>query len=147
VFARDAAGGWDRVRVVGFALESHGYYVHDLEPGRTYRGEIHAVDRAGRDRLVARPSNPVQLPPSGPSPVVDDRYARIPWDLPLQRWLKELRAGEAFPEDLRAQLARLSDWSRFQAEGAGSGAGGVGGRPSSPGGAWGSGSGGGRGGT
>jgi hypothetical protein len=108
-------GGWERVRVVEFALESRGFYVHDLDPGRTYRAEIHVVDRRGRERPLAQPSNPVALPAEGPSALVDDLFARIPWDLPLERWARELRAGGAFPAEVRDLLARLSDWARFRA--------------------------------
>ena len=59
---------------------ARGYYVHDLDAGRVYRAEIHAVDARGRERLVGRPSNEMMLPPLGPSPVVDDRFIRIPWE-------------------------------------------------------------------
>ncbi|HEX9049732.1 MAG TPA: DUF4912 domain-containing protein [Anaeromyxobacter sp.] len=130
VFAQ-AGEGWDRVRTVEFALESRGYYVHELEPGRTYRAEIHAVDRRGTDRLVGRSSNPVSLPPVGPSPVVDDRFARIPWDVPLGRLLGPGHPGGPFSDEARALLARLSDWGRF-AGGTWGSAGGMGGRPFSP---------------
>jgi hypothetical protein len=130
VFVR-AGDGWDRLRTVDFALESRGYYLHDLEPGRSYRAEIHAMDRGGRDRLVGRSSNEVFLPPVGPSPVVDDRFIRIPWELPLGRLLGPGHAGAPFPDDARALLARLSDWSRFSGGTWGS-AGGMGGRPFSP---------------
>jgi hypothetical protein len=136
VYARNAAGGWDRVRVVEFAIESRGYYVHDLEPGRVYRAEIHLVDRAGNDRVLSRASNEMMLPPRGPSPVVDDKFMRIPWTEPLQRLLRHVREGAPFPEELRALLAELSDWSRFVGPTWGSGsAGGPGGRPSGPSGA------------
>jgi hypothetical protein len=101
-------GEWELVRTAEFALESRGFYVHDLEPGRTYRGEIHAVSRDGRERAVGDPSNEVALPSSGPSPTVDDRFASIPWDLPLDSWLREVRGGGAYPEELRSLLARLS---------------------------------------
>jgi hypothetical protein len=137
VFA-EAGGAWERVRVVEFALEARGFYVHDLEPGRTYRAEIHVVDRRGRERPLAEPSNPVALPPSGPSAVIDDLFARIPWDVPLERWIRELRAGGTFPSELRDLLARLSDWSRFRPQGAGD-------RPTSPEGGWEAGAGSGRG--
>jgi hypothetical protein len=151
VFGRNAAGGWDRVRVVEFAIESRGYYVHDLEPGRVYRAEIHLVDRAGQDKLLSTSSNEMMLPPLGPSPIVDDKFMRIPWNEPLQRLLRHVRDGAPFPEELRALLAELSDWSRFVGPTWGSGsAGGPGGRPtgaptspsspSSPFGPWGSGS-------
>jgi hypothetical protein len=132
IFARSGAG-WERVRVIDFALESRGYYVHDLEPGRAYRAEIHVVDRRGAERLLARPSNPVGLPSSGPSAVLDDRFVRIPWDMLLGRLLGPGHAGGPFSEEVRALLARLSDWSRFgSAPVWGGSAGGMGGRPSSP---------------
>jgi len=108
VLALRGDGEWETVRVAEFALESRGFYVHDLEPGRTYRGVIVAVSVDGRERLVGEPSNEVALPSSGPSPVVDDRYATIPWDLPLDGTLREARIAGAFPEEIRAMLARLS---------------------------------------
>ncbi|WP_242346176.1 DUF4912 domain-containing protein [Anaeromyxobacter terrae] len=133
VFARNG-GGWSPVRSVDFALEANGYYVHDLDPGRVYRAEIHAVDRRGEDRQIGRGSNEMMLPPLGPSPVIDDRFIRIPWEVPLGRLLGPGHAGGPFSEEARALLARLSDWSRFAARsGAVGSAGGVGGRPTSPG--------------
>ena len=141
VSIRGAGGEWHRMRAVDFALESRSHYVHDLEPGRVYRAEIHVVDARGGERRLGNPSNEVQLPPRGASPVVDDRFARIPWDLPLDRAAGEARSGGAFPEDLRAQLARLSDWSRFGGGARGSSAGGMVGRPASPAGGFGGGGG------
>ena len=129
IFAREPDGGWTRVKVLDFALESRSYYIHELEPGRIYRAEIHLVDRQGRERLVPRSSNEMMLPPVGPSPVVDDRFMRILWSEPLQRLLRGSRAGGPFPEDMRQQLARLSDWSRFAGRVWGGSAGGMGGRP------------------
>jgi hypothetical protein len=129
IFAR-AGEGWERIRTVDFALESRGFYLHDLEPGRTYRAEIHLVDRAGRERALGGSSNEVRLPPVGPSPIVDDRFVRIPWDVPLGQALGPGRPGGPFSDDARQRLARLSDWSRFRAH-VGS-AGGKGERPSSP---------------
>lgn len=127
-----AGGGLERARTLDFALESRSFYVHDLQPGRSYVAEIHAIDAAGRERRLGRPSNEVALPPVGPSSLVDDRFALIPWELPLSRWLKEVRRGGPFSEELRALLARLSDWSRFGGRAWGGSAGGMGGRPSSP---------------
>jgi hypothetical protein len=131
IFAR-SGDDFERVRVLEFALESRGFYVHDLMPGRAYRAEIHVVDRAGRERQLAHSSNECALPPVGPSPVVDDRFIRLPWDLPLGRLLGPGHAGAPFSEDARALLARLSDWSRFSAPTWGGSAGGMGGRPFSP---------------
>ena len=140
IFAQEPDGDWRRVRVVDFALESKSYFVHDLEPGRVYRAEIHLVDRAGSDKVLSSTSNAMQLPPFGPSAIVEDRFLRIPWNEPLTRLLGDLRHGGAFPDELRAMLSHLSDWSRFVAPtwgGSGSGAGpggegGPGGRPSGP---------------
>jgi hypothetical protein len=131
IHARGGAG-WERVRVVEFALESRGFYAHDLEPGRTYQVEIHVVDRGGRERLLGRPSNECALPPVGPSAIVDDRFIRIPWDLPLGKLLGPGHPGAPFSEEARAMLARLSDWSRFSGPTWGGSAGGMGGRPASP---------------
>ncbi len=130
VFVR-AGAGWERIRAIDFALESRSYYVHELEPGRTYRAEIHIVDRHGNDRRVAQPSNEVSLPPVGPSPIVDDRFIRIPWDVLLGSILGPGHPGGPFSEEARALLARLSDWARF-ARATSAGAGGIGGRPTSP---------------
>ncbi|HTN52673.1 MAG TPA: DUF4912 domain-containing protein [Anaeromyxobacter sp.] len=130
LFAR-SGDGWERIRALEFALESRGFYVHDLDPGRVYRAEIHVVDRQGQERLLAHGSNEVALPPLGPSPMVDDRFIRIPWEVPLGRLLGGGHAGGAFSEEARAMLARLSDWSRFAGKAVwGGSAGGMGGRPS-----------------
>lgn len=108
LYVREA--GWERVRVVDFALESRGYYLHDLEPGRTYRAEIHLVDRQGQDRALPQASSPVTLPPLGPSPAVDDRFVALPWDLPLPRLAGAGVGlpGGPFAEAARDLLARLS---------------------------------------
>jgi uncharacterized protein len=138
VFAR-RDGDWDRIRTVELALEARGWYVHDLEPGRVYRAEIHAVDRAGRVRAVGGASNDVQLPPHGPSPFVDDRFIRLPWTLPLGRLLGPGHEGTPFSEEARNLLTSLSDWSRYaeqaggggESAGGGGAAGGLGGRMAS----------------
>jgi uncharacterized protein len=114
--------GWERVRAIDLALEAGGWYVHDLEPGRIYRVEIHVVDRAGEDRLLRQASNEVGLPPDGPSEVVDDRFASIPWDLPLPQLVGAGAPGGPFSEALRQALARRIDWSRFRPRPAGPGA-------------------------
>lgn len=123
---------FERVRAVDFALESRSYYVHELAPGETYRAEVHLVDRVGRDRLLANPSNEAQLPTLGPSPIVDDRFVRIPWDVPLSGRLGPGHPGGPFSPEARAMLAMLSDWSRFPTKVWGGSAGGMGGRPFSP---------------
>jgi len=124
--------GWEQVRTLECALESRGYYVHDLDPGRRYRAEIHVVDRRGQERQLGHGSNTAALPPQGASTLVDDRFVLIPWDLPLGALVGPGTPGGPFSESLRALLARLSDWDRLQSA-AGGGAG-PGGRPTSQGG-------------
>jgi hypothetical protein len=129
IYTREPEGGWTRIRTVDFALESRSYYVHELEPGRLYRAEIHLVDRRGREKLVPRISNEMMLPPVGPSPVIDDRFLRILWAESLRERVGETHPGGPFSDEIRAQLARLSDWSRFAGRVWGGSAGGIGGRP------------------
>ncbi|HVO18301.1 MAG TPA: DUF4912 domain-containing protein [Anaeromyxobacter sp.] len=99
--------GWERARVVELALESRGYYLHDLEPGALYRAEIHLVDRAGREKLLGHPSSEAALPPAGPSPVVDDRFLRIPWEQRLGPLLGTGHPGPDLSDGAREALAGL----------------------------------------
>jgi hypothetical protein len=130
VFARTA--GWDRVRVVDVALEARGWYVHDLEPGRAYRAELHVIGADGQDRLLPGPSAGTALPPQGPSPVIDDRYATLPWQVPLPKLMGPGLPGGPFSEEARALLATLSGWTRFGHDHAGAGPTSPPGGPSSP---------------
>jgi hypothetical protein len=119
-----AGDGWERVRVVELALEPRGWYLHGLEPGRGYRAELRVLDDEGRERALGPGSGEVGLPPAGPSPLVDDRFVRIPWDQPLGPPLGPGHRGPELPLETRQALAELSAWP----EGPSSG------RPSSPGG-------------
>jgi hypothetical protein len=130
VFARGA--GWDRVRVVEVALEARGWYLHDLEPGRAYRAELHVVGADGQDRLLPGESIATALPPQGPSPVVDDRFATLPWEVPLPKLMGPGVPGGPFSEEARALLARLSGWDRFGHSPEGAGPASTAGGPSSP---------------
>lgn len=85
------------VRELDLALESRSYYVTDLPSGRSYRGELVFVGRNG-ERLIGHPSNAVHLPPVGPSPVIDDRFATIPWGLPLGPNLDVFAHGAPGPD-------------------------------------------------
>jgi hypothetical protein len=119
IFAR--GDQWDRVRVIDVALEARGWYVHDLEPGRRYRAELHVLGRDGQDRLLPGPSIGAALPPLGPSPLIDDRFATLPWDVPLPKLIGPGVPGGPFSEEARALLARLSGWDRFGHSRSGSG--------------------------
>ncbi len=111
IFARGAQ--WDRVRVVDVALEARGWYVHDLEPGRAYRAELHVVGADGQDRVLPGPSIGTALPPKGPSPIIDDRFAALPWEVPLPKLMGPGVPGGPFSEEARTLLASLSGWDRF----------------------------------
>jgi hypothetical protein len=130
VFAR--SDRWVRVRVVDVALEARGWYVHDLEPGLPYRAELHVIGPDGRDRLLPGPSIGTTLPPQGPSPLIDDRFATLPWDVPLPKLMGPGVPGGPFSEEARTLLARLSGWDRFGHSRAGSGPTSPPGGPSSP---------------
>jgi len=130
VFARGAQ--WDRVRVVDVALEARGWYVHDLEPGRAYRAELHVVGTDGQDRLLPGPSIGTALPPQGPSPIIDDRFATLPWGVPLPKLMGPGVPGGPFSEEARALLARLSGWHGFGHSRAGAAPTSPAGGPSSP---------------
>jgi hypothetical protein len=64
--------------------------------------------------------------------VIDDRFLRLPWEVPVGRLLGPGHAGTPFPDDARALLSRMSDWARFSEKPPTSAsAGGMGGRPTS----------------
>ncbi len=130
VFAR--GNGWERVRVIDVALEARGWYVHDLEPGRPYRAELHVIGSDGQDRVLPGPSIATALPPQGPSPIIDDRFATLPWDVPLPKLMGPGVPGGPFSEEARALLARLSGWEGFGHSHAGGGPTSPAGGPSSP---------------
>jgi hypothetical protein len=73
-------GDGARVRELDFAIESRSFYLRGLAPGHSYHAEIDFVGSDGRRQRVGRPTNAVGLPPSGPSPVVDDRFIAFPWE-------------------------------------------------------------------
>lgn len=111
VLSARAGEGWEPVRRVPLALESRGWYVHDIDAGRTYRAELRVVDDAGRERLLGPRSGAAAVPPAGPSPAVDDRFVHLPWDRPLGPALGEGHRRAELPEEAREDLARLSTWS------------------------------------
>jgi hypothetical protein len=103
-----AGDGWERVRTVELALESRGWYLHGLAPGRSYRAELRAVDDEGRQRAVGPGSGEVALPPAGPSLIVDDRLIRLPWEEALGPALGPGWRAPDLPQEARDALARLS---------------------------------------
>jgi hypothetical protein len=107
------------VRDQDFALESGSFYVNDLPPGGAYRAEVWFVGEDG-ERPVGWPAREVVLPSFGPSPVVDDRFATVPWGMPLSRRLDlfEKTVGEGgFPPERREELFEVSEGIRSAAAG------------------------------
>ncbi|NTX62177.1 DUF4912 domain-containing protein [Myxococcus sp. CA051A] len=70
--------GESLVREVDCGLESRGYYIHGLSPGRPYRFEAHFVGHDGRNHRIGPSSNRVALPPAGVSTDTSVRFLRRP---------------------------------------------------------------------
>jgi hypothetical protein len=107
------------VRDQDFALESRSFYVHGLAPGGTYRAELWAVGDDG-ERPLGRPAREVVLPAFGPSTVVDDRFATVPWGMPLTRRLdlfEKTTGEEGFPPEVREVLFEASEGIRSAVDG------------------------------
>jgi hypothetical protein len=103
------------VRDQDFALESRCWYFHDLDPGRTYRAELMSLGTDGQARRIGPASNPLRLPGQGPSPITDDRFIRIPFDVPAGRLAEAMRqaaevrgAPPPFEEEARERLYEMS---------------------------------------
>ena len=64
--------------VIDVALEVRGYYLHGLPAASTYRLEAHFVGQDGTSHLIGPASNPVALPPEGPSADTSVRFLRVP---------------------------------------------------------------------
>lgn len=95
-------------RELDIAIEPCNWYVSGVEPDREYRVEIHAVGVDGKSRRLGRSSAQVSVPPPQPSSTVEDRFVRIPWDLPLAR-AADVAAHDGAPVPLtHEQAAALS---------------------------------------
>ncbi len=91
-------------------LSCRSYYVYGLPPATHHRAELLFVEE-GQERVLASGLSPTLSPPPGPSPVVDDRLATIPWGLPLGRrrdLFEEAERAPAPPAGLREALYEAS---------------------------------------
>jgi uncharacterized protein len=95
-----------RVKEIDFALESRAYYIRGLAPGRSYHAEIDFVGNDGRRQRLGRPSNAVDLPPSGPSDIIDDRFIAFPWELRKGWHLEQRPAPGTASRELAAGALR-----------------------------------------
>ena len=79
------------VREVEFSVGARSWYLHGLSPARSYRVELVALAEDGQARRIGPGSNPMRLPPVGPSRFRDDRFVRVPFDVPASKLAEHLR--------------------------------------------------------
>lgn len=99
--------GGHLVREVDVSLESRSWYLHHVTPGRRYRAELHFVDERGAAKRVGPSSNAMLVPNEGPSPVIEDRFINLPWEIPFHRapeLLEHAHTGGPFPAETRDHL-------------------------------------------
>lgn len=89
------------IREVDFSLEAKSWWFEGLAAGRTYKAELLVYAEDGQVRRIGPASNPMRLPSGGPSHIRDDRFVRIPFELPARRIATMMRndvAGPGGPE-------------------------------------------------
>jgi hypothetical protein len=103
---------------------SPGFYLHDLQPGRTYRVECYVRGGDGRVSPLRAVSNKVQLPAEGPSDQLEVQVMRVPWGAPLAPsepvraqpsgdWIDVSPQGlPSSQTPLREPASAAPDWSR-----------------------------------
>ncbi|MDR0965990.1 MAG: DUF4912 domain-containing protein [Myxococcales bacterium] len=69
------------VRELECTLNDRSWYFHGLQPGLSYRVELVAISPEGDATRIGPSSNRVQLPSDAPSPLIDDRFIRLPFDV------------------------------------------------------------------
>jgi DNA-directed RNA polymerase subunit K/omega len=79
------------LREVDFSVGARSWYFHGLAPARTYRVEMVALAQDGQARRIGPASNPMRLPALGPSRYQDDRFVRVPFDLPAGQLAEIMR--------------------------------------------------------
>ncbi|MBS2033041.1 MAG: DUF4912 domain-containing protein, partial [Deltaproteobacteria bacterium] len=100
------------VREVDIALEARSWYLSHITPGRKYRAEIHFVGERGKHQRLGQTSNPIGAPGEGPSPVIDDRFVTLPWEVPIVRstaLLEKPHDGGPFADAGRDALMALAE--------------------------------------
>ena len=100
------------VREVDIALEARSWYLSHITPGRHYRAEIHFVGERGKHERVGHTSNPIGAPGEGPSPIVEDRFVTLPWEVPIVRsteLLQKPHEGSPFADAGRDALMALAE--------------------------------------
>ena len=92
--------GGHLVREVDVALESRSWYLHHVTPGRRYRAELVFVAGSKPARRLGPSSNATLVPGEGPSPVIDDKFIALPYEVTFARsaeLLDHAKPGAPFP--------------------------------------------------
>jgi len=113
--------GDQMVRELECTLNDRSWYFHGLQPGLTYRVELVAFSSEGDVMRIGPASNAVQLPTDAPSPLIDDRFIRLPFDVSASSVAEAIRQSE---REEKAALPPLSKTLRallYQASGGMSG--------------------------
>jgi hypothetical protein len=96
------------LREFDVALDAKAWYLHGLPSSHTYKAELLARAEDGQVRRIGPSSNPVRLPAVGPSRFRDDRFVRVPFDLPAGQLAEILRQGLKGAGPLAAASAQAS---------------------------------------
>ena len=95
--------GEQMIRELECTLHDRSWYFHGLQPGLRYRVELVAVDRNGNSQRIGPSSNSVTLPPGTPSPLIDDRFVRLPFDASSMSIAEALSSPESKGTSSREQ--------------------------------------------
>lgn len=113
--------GDQMVRELECTLNDRSWYFHGLQPGLTYRVELVAISAEGDVMRIGPSSNAVQLPTDAPSPLIDDRFIRLPFDVSASSVAEAIRQSEREEKATLPPLSRTLRALLYQASGGMSG--------------------------
>ena len=115
--------GDQMVRELECTLNDRSWYFHGLQPGLTYRVELVAISAEGDVMRIGPSSNAVQLPSDAPSPLIDDRFIRLPFDVSASSVAEAIRMSEKSEKRELPPLSKTLRALLYQASGGHSGRG------------------------
>ncbi len=115
--------GDQMVRELECTLNDRSWYFHGLQPGLTYRVELVAISADGDVMRIGPSSNAVQLPSDAPSPLIDDRFIRLPFDVSASSVAEAIRMSEKIEKKELPPLSKTLRALLYQASGGNSGRG------------------------
>lgn len=113
--------GEQMVRELECTLNDRSWYFHGLQPGLTYRVELVAIGADGDVMRIGPSSNTVQLPSDAPSPLIDDRFIRLPFDVSASSVAEAIRVSEKVEKKELPPLSKTLRALLYQASGGTSG--------------------------